>query len=102
MPRWMEYVLDENTAPAFYRYGCRCFGVEAGLPDMEGAKKTIEAQKDWTFNKLGLSSRLSDLGVNDKNIDAMAQAACDSVGGVLKGIKDLRKEDVAEIYRMSL
>ena len=102
MPRWMEYVLDENTAPAFYRYGRRCLGVEEGLSDMEGAKKTIEAQKDWIFHKLGLASKLSDLGVDDKNIDAMAQAACDSVGGVLKGIKDLKKEDVAEIYRMSL
>jgi len=102
MPRWMEYVLDENTAPAFYRYGRRCLGVEEGLSDMEGAKKTIEAQKDWIFHKLGLASKLYDLGVDDKNIDAMAQAACDSVGGVLKGIKDLKKEDVAEIYRMSL
>lgn len=102
MPHWMEYVLDESTAPVFRRYGIQCLGVDPLLSDMEGARAAIEAQREWMFGKLGLQPRLSDLGVDDKNIDRMAKAACDACGGTLKGLRDLEPEDVAAIYRASL
>ena len=102
MPHWMEYILDESTAPALRRYGVQCLGVDPLLSDMDGAKAAIEAQKEWLFGQLELESKLSELGVDDKNIDRMAEAACAACGGVLKGIRDLGPEDVAAIYRASL
>lgn len=61
MPRWMEYILDEQTAPVFYRFGANCMNVAQGLDPMTGAQKTIETLSDWLYNKLGLESHLAGL-----------------------------------------
>lgn len=102
MPHWMEYILDDTTAAAIRRYGVQCLGVDPLLSDMEGARATIEAQKDWMFHKLELKSHLSDLGIDDSHFEEMAADACNACGGTLKGIKDLMPEDVVAIYRASL
>lgn len=30
MPRWMQYILNEEVAPVFYRFGVKCLEVEPG------------------------------------------------------------------------
>ena len=103
MPHWMEYVLDEETAPTFHRFGIQCLNVDPLISDMEGARATIEALKDWLFNKLRLKSKLSELGVTDEHFHDMAVEACSfGVGGKLLGLKDLSVEDVENIYKASL
>jgi alcohol dehydrogenase YqhD (iron-dependent ADH family) len=99
-PRWLKYVLDEKTAPDIQRFGVNCFGVTPSLSPMEGAQKAIDALSDFLFNKLGLKSRLSELGIDDKHFAAMARSACR--GGILNGFKPLNQNDVEAIYRMCL
>ena len=72
-PRWLEYITNETTAPAIYRLGTKVFGLEEGLDDMDGAKKTAEA---------------------------VAEHACG--GGVINGIRNLNADDVENIYKMCL
>ncbi|MBQ6663167.1 MAG: iron-containing alcohol dehydrogenase [Firmicutes bacterium] len=102
MPRWMQYVLNEKTAPMFYRFGVECLEVEAGLPAMDGAQKTIDALSDWLFNKLGLESHLAAMGVEEKMLHAMAVKATERCGGKLHSITDLSVEDIENIYRACL
>lgn len=102
MPRWMEYVLDEKTAPIFYHFGQKCLEIASGLDDMEGAKKTIEAVSDWLYNKLGLESRLSAFGVTEDKLHDMAVKATENCGGVLNSITTLTVADVEKIFRMCL
>ena len=45
-PRWMEYILDESTAPQFKKFGVNVFGIDESLSDMEGAKRAIEVLSD--------------------------------------------------------
>jgi len=33
--RWMEYIIDENTAPKFYQFGVNVLGIDKDLPAME-------------------------------------------------------------------
>jgi len=99
-PRWMEYILDESTAPQFKKFGVNVFGIDESLSDMEGAKRAIEVLSDFFFNTLGLQSTLSEIGIDDKNFKLMAQKACR--GGVLKGYKHLTPQDVENIFRMCL
>lgn len=101
-PRWLEYILDENTAPEIARFGKRCMGVDENLEDMEAAKTAIAALNDFCFTDkgLGLKSHLKELGIDEKNFETMAESACR--GGVLPSIKPLNKEDIINIYRMCL
>lgn len=99
-PRWLTYILNENTAPAIYRLGTKVFGVSEGMDPMEGAKKAIEAVSDFCFNTLGLKPNLSDLQIDTEHFKAMAEHAC--MGGVITGPMELRPDDVENIYKMCL
>lgn len=100
-PRWMRYVLDETTAPKFYDFAVNVFGVDPSLPQMEAAMKGIECLEDFLFNKLGLKSTLTEIGIDDKNIDVMAKKACNGKE-TLNGWKVLTPAQIAEILRACL
>ncbi len=99
-PRWLTYILDEETAPAIYRFGRTVFGVEDNLEPMDGAKKGIDALSTFCFETLGLKPNLSDLGIDTTHFKAMADHAC--AGGVITGLKSLAPADVEKIYEMCL
>lgn len=100
-PRWLEYILNENTAPAIYRLGVKVFGIAEGLDAVEGAKKAIAAVSDFCFKTLGLKPNLSDLQINDEHFREMAEHAC-CMDGVITGPMTLAPEDVEKIYKMCL
>ncbi len=99
-PRWMEYILDAATAPQFKKFGVNVFGIDASLPEKEGAKRAIAALSDFLFTTLGLTKTLTEIGIDDTNFKVMAEKACR--GGVLSGFKPLTPQDVENIFRMCL
>ncbi|MCR1961490.1 hypothetical protein SAMN04489758_12317 [Thomasclavelia cocleata] len=99
-PRWLEYILNERTAPAIYRLGVMVFGIEESLDEILGAKKTIKAISDFCFNTLGLKSNLSDLGIDDKYFKEMAEHAC--FGSIITGPENLTSSDIEAVYKMCL
>ncbi len=99
-PRWLSYILSDETAPAIYRFGKAVFGVADGLEPVDGAEKAIEAVSGFCFETLGLKSTLSDLQIDDKHFRAMAEHAC--MGGAIDGPKELTPDDVEKIYKMCL
>lgn len=99
-PRWMKYILDESTAQQFQKFGVNVFGIDASLSDMEGAKRAIACLSDFLFKDLGLSSTLTEIGIDDANFKIMAKKACG--GDVLHGFKPLTQEDVENIFKMCL
>jgi alcohol dehydrogenase YqhD (iron-dependent ADH family) len=100
-PRWLSYILNEETAPYICRFGMNVMDVDMSLTMMEGAKAAIKALETFFFETLGLKPRLSDLGIDDKNFALMAKKAC-GPDGVLHGFTDLTPADVEKIYRMCL
>ena len=101
-PRWMQYVLSEETAPVFYHFGQKCFGIPAGLGNTEGAQKTIDALSRWLYEEMGLESRLSAFGVSEDRLHDMAVKATENHGGILHSITDLTTDDVEHIFKMCL
>ncbi|WP_455617314.1 iron-containing alcohol dehydrogenase [Eisenbergiella sp.] len=99
-PRWMKYILDETTVERFYEYGVNVFGVDASLPQMEAAEKSIEMTKDFLYGTLGLKSTFGEIGIDDTNFSIMAKKACQ--GAVLPGFKPLKQEDIEKIFAMCL
>ncbi len=100
-PRWLEYILNEETKKDIYKLGVNVFGVENDLDELIGARKTIDAMKDYFFRILGLQSTLSEIGINEEKFEIMATNAC-FADGVLPGYIHLTKEDVINIYKMCL
>jgi hypothetical protein len=80
-PRWMKYILNEQTAAKFYQFGVNVFGIDPSLEKTVVAEKSIEMLSDFFFKTLGLQSTLKELGIEETNFDAMAESACG--GGVL-------------------
>ncbi len=99
-PRWLEYILNNDTAEPIYRLGRRVFDIESGLGKTDGAKKTIEALSKFCFESLGLKSTFSELGIDSAHFREMAEHSCH--GGVLHGLETLKPDDVEKIYKMCL
>ena len=97
-PRWMEYILDETTAPQFKEFGVRLFGVNSSLSEMDGAKEAIKAFSNFLYRDLGLQSRLSEIGIDESHFSVMAEKACGN--RTLNGYKVLTSADVEAIFRM--
>lgn len=101
MPRWMEYILDEQTAPVFYRFGANCMNVAQGLDPMTGAQKTIETLSDWLYNKLGLEST-SPPSAWRRASSVLWRKNCHPRHGRLHGLTDLNVKDIENIFRMCM
>ncbi len=98
-PSWMRYTLDANPA-RFAKLAVRVFDVDgAGRSPGEVGLEGIERLRQfWTG--IGAPSRLADYGIGSDQIEVMAEKA--TTYGAIGRIRRLTKEDVAEIYRMSL
>lgn len=98
-PRWMEYCLDETTVSKYYQFGCNVFGLDPKMEPMEVAKKSIELLSDFLYNTLGLKSTFTELGIDDKNFEIMAEKSVE-IGGLKYAFKPLTKENVVKIFEM--
>lgn len=101
IPKWMRFILDDETADRFYEYGVNVFGIDASLPRLEVAKGSIARTEDFLYHSLKLQDRLSAFGIGQENFEIMAQRAC-FAHGILPGYRTLRPEDVMKILEMSL
>lgn len=99
-PRWMKYVLDEKTAERFYKFGVNVFDIDKNLSPMEVATKSIELLEEFLYNTLGLSRTLTELNIDDSKFSIMSKKACGD--NVIKGFKELNKDDIEKILRMCL
>ena len=99
-PRWMEHILNENTAPRLRTMGVSVFGVDPALSVMDGAVATIEATRKWLYETLGLSSSLTQIGIDDRHIPEMAHAAVEH--GLKRAFIPLTDAEAESIYRACL
>lgn len=99
-PRWMRYILNEKNVERFKNFAVNVFGVDSKLDSMSASLKGIEALEKFLFKDLKLTSNLTELGIDRTYFEIMAEKACKN--GILKGFKDLNKEDIKAIYEMCL
>ncbi|MCD8038539.1 MAG: iron-containing alcohol dehydrogenase [Lachnospiraceae bacterium] len=99
-PRWLTYILNDETAPAICRLGETVFGLEKSGNVVDGAKAAIEAVSSFAFDTLGLEPSLSKLGIDETHFKAMAEHVCGESGII--GLRSLNVDDVVNIYKMCL
>ncbi len=99
-PRWMRYILNEKNVERFKNFAVNVFGVDSKLDSMSASLKGIEALEKFLFKDLKLTSNLTELGIDRTYFEIMAEKACKN--DILKGFKELDKEDIKAIYEMCL
>ncbi|SEN42439.1 iron-containing alcohol dehydrogenase [Lihuaxuella thermophila] len=98
-PNWIRYALDVTT-PKMKQLAVRVFGVDpAGKTDRQVAEEGIDRLRQF-WSSIGAPSRLADYGIDDSNLDLMAQKAADT--GTVGRFKPLNLEDIRAILKMSL
>ena len=97
-PNWMKHVLDGKNCCKFAKYGRNVWNITE-KDDMKAAMQAIEKTREF-FNSIGLPQTLSEIGIDDSKFDGMAESALKN--SRIGTFKELKKEDILEIYRMSL
>ncbi len=94
-PHWMQYVLNEDTLPKFVQYARNVWQVTAA-DDGQAAREGIDKTAQF-FVSLGLADRLSEVGVEENQIEEIARKA--TAYGSLGRMKKLDAGDVANILK---
>ncbi|GIN37548.1 MULTISPECIES: iron-containing alcohol dehydrogenase [Heyndrickxia] len=98
-PNWMKHNLKVKPS-RFKQLAVRVFGVDPeGKTDEEIGLEGIEKLRAF-WNSIGAPSRLADYGIDDSKLDIMADKAM--ANGEFGNFKKLNRDDVLEIYRLSL
>lgn len=100
-PRWLEYCLDETTVGKYVQFGVNVFGIDASLPPMEIAQKSIEMLSQFLFDTLGLKKTFSEIDIDETNFEIMAKKAAE-LGETKYAFKPLSAEDIEAIFSMCL
>lgn len=103
-PAFMEYVLNEDTAPRLAHFAVRVMGVKEGKNEMKTARKGIKKLRKFFRKALSLPGSLSEIGMDDAIFEDMAAHAMawKSTDGILHGFYPLTEEDFVAIYKKAL
>ena len=74
-PAFMEYVLNEDTAPRLARFAARVMGVKEGKNEIKTARKGIKKLQKFFRKALSLPGSLSEIGMDDALFEDMAAHA---------------------------
>ncbi|MBO7127691.1 iron-containing alcohol dehydrogenase [bacterium] len=97
-PSWMKKVLDSKNCSKFAKYGRNVWDITE-KDNMKAALQAIDKTAGF-FKSLGLPQKLSEIGIDDSKFEEMAASALKNCP--IGRFKPLSKEDIVEIYRMSL
>lgn len=102
-PAWMQYVYKENIN-MFVQFAVNVMGIEGSYrePDQLITEAIIKLRQ--FYKKLGLPTTLSELGIDDSQLELMAKKATKAAYGneqPIGGLKKLYWQDVLEIYKLA-
>ncbi|MGI5983939.1 MAG: iron-containing alcohol dehydrogenase [Sakamotonia sp.] len=97
-PHWMRHVLNSRTVEKFRTYGVNVWDVPKDLPSREAAELAIRRTADY-FKALGLPSRLSEVGIDEKYLDVMAEKSASRMKGTYA---ELTKDEILQIFKEAM
>ncbi|MEI8388944.1 MAG: iron-containing alcohol dehydrogenase [bacterium] len=98
-PNWMKRVADDSRLWKFRDYAVNVWDFPASLSDRELADASIKKTREF-FNSLNLPSTLREVNIDEKYFELMAENI--EKRKTLGTFKVLNKEDIIEIYKLSL
>jgi len=98
-PRWMRYILNEDTVDKFCEYGRNVWGITETNP-YKCANMAIDATENF-FKACGIPMTLGEVGIDDSKFTVMAEKAV-RLGGLQDAYVPLNEKDVETILRACL
>ena len=98
-PRWMRYILNEETAPKFAEYARNVWEIHEE-DTMKCANRGIDATEEF-FRSCGIPMTLTEVGIDESKLSVMAADAV-KFGGLAHAYVALDEKDVEAILRMCL
>lgn len=99
-PKWMRYVLSEDTVDKFYTYAVNVWGIQTGEDKFAVAKAGIDATESF-FKSIGLPDTLKEFGIDESKFEQMAEKAV-KVGCLQNAYIPLDENDVIKILKMCM
>lgn len=102
-PAWMKYVYKTDI-DKFVQFAVRVFDVSLAFDDPEKIVFEMIARLESWYRKMGLPTRLSDVGIGEEHLREMAEkclAERDGRNG-LGNFRTLHVEDIYRIYQLAL
>jgi alcohol dehydrogenase YqhD (iron-dependent ADH family) len=96
-PRWMRYILNEDTVEQFATYGHNVWDLPMEEDKFAVAHKAIDKTEEF-FKEIGIPMTLKEVGIDDSKLDIMAEKAV-RFGGLGDAFVSLTKEDVVNILK---
>ena len=97
-PRWMEYILSDETVDKFVEYAVNVWNLDASRDRYDLAKESIQKTYDF-FASLGIPMTLHELNIDETHFEAMADHAV-KFGCLQYAYVPLNQEDVINILKM--
>lgn len=98
-PRWMRYILNDETVSKFCEYGRNVWDIHETDP-YSCANQAIDATEKF-FVDCGIPMTLTEIGIDETYFDRMAEDAV-KFGNLGSAYVPLAKEDVIAILKESL
>lgn len=99
-PRWMRYVLNEDTVDQFVAYARNVWDLPLEEDKFAMAKKAIDQTEEF-FREIGIPMTLTEVGIDSSKLEIMAEKAV-KFGGLSNAFVALAKEDVVRILEQCL
>lgn len=99
-PRWMRYILNENTVDKFVDYAINVWHLEFKEDKFDLANEGIDATEQF-FKDCNIPMTLGELNIDDTHFEAMAKGAVER-GALAYSYVPLNEKDVLEILKMCL
>lgn len=99
-PRWMRYILNENTVDKFVDYAINVWHLELKEDKFALANEGIDATEQF-FKDCNIPMTLGELNIDDTHFEAMAKGAVEH-GSLAYSYVPLNEKDVLEILKMCL
>ena len=104
VPAWMKHVYKRDVQ-RFALFANRIMGVTVDPFDLEGtAREGVIRFEQYIKDRLGLPTRMSDLGLAEKtDIDALVELVCNNNGGCVNAGSpyELTRDDIRAIYELA-
>ncbi len=100
-PQWMRYQMNQDPQ-RFARFAEKVMGVASNAQDPQAVGEQGIQKLLAFFEDLGLPTKLSAYGVQESDLERLTDEAPFTKDGTIGFFRPLKREDIINVYRMSL
>lgn len=100
MPRWLRYIISEETAAQIAAFGEQCFDMKISGDKTADANAAVELLEKYLYDDLGLQRNLREFGVKEEDLKNIAAKTLN--GSCIDSIKPLKENDIYNILKLCL